>query len=78
MGFNDEQVAFCNCLRYPMKLSSKALVEPILGPNAFAVGGILFNKLRGANWKVPWHHDCATAVRGQKDSQPREAAERRS
>jgi hypothetical protein len=41
----------------------RRLVEPVLGPNAFAVRGILFNKLPGANWKVAWHQDCAIAVR---------------
>ena len=45
----------------------RRLVEPVLGPNAFAVRGILFNKLPGANWKVPWHQDCAIAVRERKD-----------
>ena len=41
--------------------------EPVLGPDAFAVRGILFNKLPGANWKVPWHQDCAIAVRERRD-----------
>lgn len=47
--------------------SMRRLVESVLGPNAFAVRGILFNKLAGANWKVPWHQDCAIAVRVRKD-----------
>jgi ectoine hydroxylase-related dioxygenase (phytanoyl-CoA dioxygenase family) len=45
----------------------RRLVEPVLGPHAFAVRGILFNKLPGANWKVPWHQDCAIAVRERRD-----------
>lgn len=45
----------------------RRLVEPMLGPNAFAVRGILFNKLPGANWKVPWHQDCTIAVRERTD-----------
>jgi ectoine hydroxylase-related dioxygenase (phytanoyl-CoA dioxygenase family) len=45
----------------------RRLVGPVLGPNAFAVRGILFNKLPGANWKVPWHQDSAIAVRERKD-----------
>ncbi len=45
----------------------RRLVEPVLGPGAFAVRGILFNKLPGANWKVPWHQDCAIAVRERRD-----------
>lgn len=47
--------------------SMRRLVEPVLGPNAFAVRGILFNKLPGANWKVPWHQDSAVAVRERRD-----------
>jgi hypothetical protein len=38
------------------------LVEPVLGSGCFAVRGILFNKLDGANWKVSWHQDCVIAV----------------
>ena len=45
----------------------RQLVEPVLGPNAFAVRGIFFNKLPGANWKVPWHQDCVIAVRERND-----------
>jgi len=43
------------------------LVDPVLGPGAFAVRGILFNKLPTANWKVPWHQDCTIAVRERWD-----------
>ena len=38
------------------------LVEPILGPEAFPVRGILFDKIAEANWKVPWHQDVTIAV----------------
>jgi hypothetical protein len=38
------------------------LVEPILGKNAFAARGILFDKTPSANWKVPWHQDLTIAV----------------
>ncbi len=38
------------------------LVEPILGPCFFPVRGILFDKIPGANWKVPWHQDVTIAV----------------
>lgn len=38
------------------------LVDPILGPNAFPVRGILFDKIPEANWKVPWHQDVTIAV----------------
>jgi hypothetical protein len=40
----------------------RTLVEPILGPNAFPVRGILFDKIPEANWKVPWHQDVTIAV----------------
>ena len=40
----------------------RGLVEPILGKDAFAVRGILFDKSPEANWKVPWHQDLTIAV----------------
>jgi ectoine hydroxylase-related dioxygenase (phytanoyl-CoA dioxygenase family) len=40
----------------------RGLVEPVLGPESFAVRGILFDKIPGANWKVPWHQDVTIAV----------------
>lgn len=45
----------------------RALVEPVLGPNAFAVRGLLFDKTPGANWNVPWHRDLTIAVRERRD-----------
>jgi ectoine hydroxylase-related dioxygenase (phytanoyl-CoA dioxygenase family) len=41
----------------------RALVEPILGKDCFPVRGILFDKIPGANWKVPFHQDVTIAVR---------------
>jgi hypothetical protein len=41
----------------------RALVEPILGPGAFPVRGILFAKTPAANWKVSWHQDLVIAVK---------------
>jgi ectoine hydroxylase-related dioxygenase (phytanoyl-CoA dioxygenase family) len=41
----------------------RALVEPVLGPAAFPVKGILFDKTPGANWKVAWHQDTMICVR---------------
>ncbi len=41
----------------------RQLVDPILGPEAFPVRGILFDKHDGANWKVPWHQDVTIAVK---------------
>jgi ectoine hydroxylase-related dioxygenase (phytanoyl-CoA dioxygenase family) len=45
----------------------RSLMEPVLGPNCFAVRGILFNKGDGANWKVAWHQDCVIAVAQRKE-----------
>lgn len=45
----------------------RALVEPLLGPHAFVARAILFDKIEGANWKVPWHQDLSIAVRERKD-----------
>ena len=41
----------------------RSLVEHILGPGAFAVRGLLFDKTPGANWKVAWHQDLSIAVK---------------
>jgi hypothetical protein len=45
----------------------RALVEPVLGPHAFAVRGILFDKTPDANWKVAWHQDLTIAVRERRE-----------
>jgi len=44
------------------------LVEPFLGPGAFPVKGILFDKTPGANWKVAWHQDTMISVRERRDT----------
>ena len=41
----------------------KALIRPVLGPNAFPVRAIFFNKMVNANWGVPWHQDLTIAVK---------------
>lgn len=43
----------------------RALVEPVLGPEAQLVRSILFNKSEMANWQVAWHQDLAIAVRAR-------------
>jgi len=43
------------------------IAESILGPDCFAVRGILFDKSPDANWKVVWHQDLTIAVREQRD-----------
>lgn len=42
--------------------SVRAIVDAILGSQAFPVRGILFDKTPEANWKVPWHQDVTIAV----------------
>jgi len=46
----------------------RQLVEPLLGKNAFAVRGILFDKNSDANWKVMWHQDISIAVQEKIDT----------
>jgi ectoine hydroxylase-related dioxygenase (phytanoyl-CoA dioxygenase family) len=41
----------------------RAWAEPVLGPAALPVRGLLFDKPAHANWKVPWHQDLTIAVR---------------
>jgi ectoine hydroxylase-related dioxygenase (phytanoyl-CoA dioxygenase family) len=43
----------------------RALVESVLGRDAFVVRSIFFDKTPGANWKVAWHQDLTIAVREQ-------------
>jgi len=44
----------------------RALVDPVLGPKAFPVRGIMFDKPPEANWKVPWHQDLSITVKEKK------------
>lgn len=43
------------------------LVHATLGPGAFAVRGVLFDKTPTANWKVPWHQDLTIAVQSRAE-----------
>jgi ectoine hydroxylase-related dioxygenase (phytanoyl-CoA dioxygenase family) len=45
-----------------------ALLERVLGPSAFVVRGLLFDKTPEANWVVPWHQDLTIAVRRRCDA----------
>lgn len=38
------------------------LVAPVLGPAAFPVLALFFDKQAGANWQVGWHQDLSIAV----------------
>lgn len=46
----------------------RGLVEPVLGPNAWAVRGLLFDKTPEANWMVPWHQDLTVAVKARVEA----------
>jgi hypothetical protein len=48
-------------------LSVRKLLS-ILGPECFAVRGILFNKTQESNWKVVWHQDLTIAVRERREA----------
>ncbi len=41
----------------------RMLAEAVLGPGAFVVRGLLFDKTPEANWTVPWHQDLTIAVK---------------
>lgn len=43
------------------------LVARILGPDAFCVRGLFFDKLPDANWEVSWHQDLSIAVAERRD-----------
>jgi ectoine hydroxylase-related dioxygenase (phytanoyl-CoA dioxygenase family) len=40
----------------------KPIADRALGADAFAVRAILFDKVAGANWSVPWHQDLVIPV----------------
>ncbi len=42
-------------------------ITPILGANAIAVRGLLFDKTPEANWNVVWHQDRTIAVKERKE-----------
>ena len=39
----------------------------LLGPGAFCVRALWFDKNPAANWRVPWHQDTAIAVRERRE-----------
>lgn len=45
----------------------RSLVTPVLGNAAKLVRALLFDKIPGANWKVPWHQDLTIAVRERRE-----------
>lgn len=56
----DQVPAICHLANSP---ALQTLVEPVLGRDAFAVKGTLFDKTPEANWKVAWHQDTTICVR---------------
>lgn len=46
----------------------RALVEPVLGAQAFAFRATLFDKSPRANWLVAWHQDRVVPVRAETDA----------
>ena len=42
--------------------SVRAIVDQVLGVDAFVVRATLFDKTELSNWKVPWHQDVTIAV----------------
>ncbi len=53
--------------RFAESAAVRSLVEPVLGPNPFAVRGLFFDKTVDANWKVAWHQDLTIAVQRRVD-----------
>lgn len=48
-------------------LTVLALVSQILPEKPFAVRAILFDKVEGANWKIPWHQDITIPAKERHD-----------
>jgi hypothetical protein len=46
----------------------RALAATVLGPGAFVVRGLLFDKTPEANWPVPWHQDLTIAVKARSEA----------
>lgn len=44
------------------------MLQPFLGPRPRLVRSLLFDKLPGANWLVPWHQDLTIAVRSRVET----------
>jgi phytanoyl-CoA dioxygenase PhyH len=53
--------------RLARSTSLRGIAESVLGPDCFAVRGILFDKTPATNWKVAWHQDLTIAVKERLD-----------
>ncbi len=45
----------------------RSLITPLLSDRAFPVRAILFDKIAGANWLVPWHQDVTICVAERRE-----------
>jgi ectoine hydroxylase-related dioxygenase (phytanoyl-CoA dioxygenase family) len=45
----------------------RAVMNQVLGKDAFVVRATLFDKTEASNWKVPWHQDVTIAVTGRSE-----------
>jgi Phytanoyl-CoA dioxygenase (PhyH) len=42
------------------------IAEAVVGPGAFVVRGLFFDKTLSTNWNLPWHQDLTIAVRARR------------
>jgi ectoine hydroxylase-related dioxygenase (phytanoyl-CoA dioxygenase family) len=74
VGLDETKYAQRNLLSIPIvrelakSEAVRNLLRGVLGPDCFAVRGILFNKTRTSNWKVVWHQDLTIAVRERRET----------
>lgn len=45
----------------------KDIIAAVLGPGAFAVRALYFDKTEEANWNLPWHQDVTVAMKDRRD-----------
>ena len=43
------------------------ITRAVLGPGAFAVRGLFFDKTPSTNWNLPWHQDLTLAVQARRN-----------
>jgi ectoine hydroxylase-related dioxygenase (phytanoyl-CoA dioxygenase family) len=44
------------------------LAESVLGPDAFCVRGLFFDKTPKTSWRVPWHQDATVTVKERSET----------
>lgn len=45
----------------------KSIAETAIGAESFAIRGLFFDKVPGANWIVPWHQDLTIATKEKRE-----------